>query len=353
VKVKYLFLQYIDGFNYSSRGGFPFFRYKENGKYKTGRIPGHDTPNSFGIYLWPDDNCINYDTRSCLARFFNGSTENDIVIFNVGMSYPLDPKEKTLSLEVMGGVPNIYLDARQWLIASLVNFRSHIEAVFHGHVFFQTPSQWNKYVNLHRSTVKSAAVTVQMWEINQVIAEVWQLGSQLKNWHTIDQWAINEGREKYYNDHVHFNGKLELAMLHQVLNILCPGGGDSGNSGDIWPNATFSNRLVCIGNSTECYLGDPEGYLQKLDSIPFYLSNLSAIFLTDNSSVTVKTSLPTLKNGMVVKSYTDKIVYLITNNTKRAFPNFRVFAKYGYDFGQLTYASHELISFIQTGPVMI
>lgn len=353
VKVKFLFLQYIDGFNYSSRGGFPFFRYKENGKYKTGRIPGHDTPNSFGIYLWPDDNCINHDTRSCLARFFNGSTENDVVIFNVGMSYPVEPKEMTMASEVAGGTPSVYLDTRQWLTTSLVNFRSHIEAVFRGHVFFQTPSQWNKYVNLHLSKVKSSAVTAQIWEVNQVVAEIWQLASQSRNWHIIDQWAINEGRENYYNDHVHFNGKLELAMLHQVLNILCPGRGDPGNSGDIWPNATFSNHLVCIVNNTECYLGDSEGYLQHLDSIPFYLSNLNTIFLSDNSSVTVKSSLPTLKNGMIVKAYTDKIVYLITNNTKRAFPNSKVFAKYGYDFGQLTYASHELMSFIETGPNMV
>ena len=353
VKVKYLFLQYIDGFNYSSRGGFPYFRYKKDGKYKTGRIPGHDTPNSFGVSLWADDNCINHDTRSCLARFFNGSTENDVLIFNVGMSYAMEPREKLAALEISGGAPSIYLDVRQWFIASLVNFRSHIEAVFRGHVFFQTPSQFNKYISLPH-TVKSAVETPLIWEVNQVAAEILTLASQPKNWHTIDQWAINEDREYLYNDHVHFNGKLELAMLHQVLNILCPGGGDPGNSGDIWPNMTFAHHLVCVDNRTECYLGDSEGYLQLLDAIPFYLSNFTKIFLADNSSlvniIRNTNPLPTIRNGQVIKAYTEKIVWLITNNTKRAFPNFAVFARYGYDFAQLTYASQELISLIPTGP---
>jgi hypothetical protein len=351
VKVKYLFMSFIDGFNYTSRGGFPFFRYKENGRYKTGRLPGMNTPNDLNPTLyWAEDNCINYDTRSCFARFFNGSTENDVFIFSVGMTYGLRLEQQELDDELSGKAPDKYIDVRSWLISSMVNFRSHIDAVFRGHVFFQTLAQFNK-------NGRTASSTPLMFETNRVMSNIWHLGSQPRNWHTIDQWAINEGRDHLYNDHVHFNGKLESAMLHQVLNSICPGAGDKGNSGEIWPNKTYANRLVCIGNNnTQCYYGSADGYLQRLEVVPFYLATVAVIYVPDNSSLAgimkTENALPQIKEGSVVKGYTEKTVYLIANETKRSFPNAGVFAKHGFDFDQLTFAPQDLLNLIPNGPDM-
>ena len=36
--------------------------------------------------FWGDDNCIDRDTRSCLARFFKDAKPLDILIFTLGMS---------------------------------------------------------------------------------------------------------------------------------------------------------------------------------------------------------------------------------------------------------------------------
>jgi hypothetical protein len=110
--------------DYTSRGGFPYFRRKVNGTFVTGRIPGYNTPNDLfpGLY-WAEDNCINYDMRSCLARFFNGSTSNDVLIFSVGMTYALKTRKEEIEFESTGKNDNPFIDVRAWLISSIVNFR--------------------------------------------------------------------------------------------------------------------------------------------------------------------------------------------------------------------------------------
>lgn len=69
-------------------------------------------------------------------------------------------------------------------------------------------------------------ITPWLEETNKVLWELWKPGAESEDemWYTIDQWAINEGRSNLYNDHLHYNGPLELAGLTQVLNELCPNG---------------------------------------------------------------------------------------------------------------------------------
>ena len=176
VKVKYLFLGFIDGFNYTSRGGFPYFRKRtKNRTYETGRIPGLNTPNDLAPTYWAEDNCINYDTRDCLARFFNGSTKNDMLIMSLGMTYPLTTEKEQLEKEESGKAEETYIDVRSWLLSSAVNFRSHLDAVFPGYVFAQSLAPFNKHG-------KTAPSTPLMYETNKFLTQIWTLGSQKRNW---------------------------------------------------------------------------------------------------------------------------------------------------------------------------
>lgn len=240
VKLKYLFMQFPDGFRYSDRGGFPYFRYKTatNGgnndskgapqeKWHTGKLPCNETTTVDGVTtieycdnahdqnadqenpIWMDDNCINHSTRECLAKFFHGSTERDILIFTLGMTFIFDGNEPNLS-------PGI--DSAEWLRSSAAAFRGHLAATFPGQVFRTTLAEFNSNSYL-------LPKIPQLKKANGVLWEVWRPDSSERPWYTIDQWPINQGRHYLYNDHVHFNGPLTHAMLHQVLNELCPGGG--------------------------------------------------------------------------------------------------------------------------------
>lgn len=105
VKIKYLFLQFFDGYNYTDRNGFPYYRVKNNepdinGSYwSTQKLEigwyiddsGHNItkymnePNDEKLYK--EDNCISKQTKNCLQNFFKDSKSNDILIFTLGMSY--------------------------------------------------------------------------------------------------------------------------------------------------------------------------------------------------------------------------------------------------------------------------
>lgn len=217
VKLKYLFMQYMDGFHYENRGGFPFFqdRYKEGNetKYKfLGRQIDPKTgtwgtkPSTFKGGYWEDDNCIGQVTRNCFRRFFKDATKDDIFIFTLGASY----------------VGSHTVDHKEWLRVSAINFKQHIAATFPGQVFRVVLAQ----PNIHR---EYAYLESQFKEWNNFLWERagWNTdhagcSNEDRPWYTIDQWAINEGRSNMYQDHLHFNGKLTHAMLHQVLNEMCP-----------------------------------------------------------------------------------------------------------------------------------
>lgn len=233
VKIRYLFLQFLDGFYYDDRGGFPFFRYQKTSSdgsigWETGRIAYNGTsadgrtvrkyfkdPKEGGAdpkaEIWAEDNCINHDVRSCLARFFAGSTERDVLTFTLGMTYDLRPTGEEPTT-------NPGIDHAAWLTASAAAFKGHIAATFKGQVFRATMAEFN-------SNGYVASRTPILGRVNNLLQDIWKPGSEDLPWYTIDQWPINKNRHYLYNDHVHFNGILTFALLHQVLNELCPGGG--------------------------------------------------------------------------------------------------------------------------------
>lgn len=94
-------------------------------------------------------------------------------------------------------------------------------------------------------------------------------GSEDENtmWYTIDQWAINAGRDYLYNDHIHYSGKLTHATLFQVLNTICPKLG-------IDPDfiVAYANRIIFTGayDHYNIYFADKGGYLHKfLEKLDF------------------------------------------------------------------------------------
>ena len=230
VKIKYLFLQFPDGLRYADRGGFPYFRYKneKNNQWTTGKIAYnytntdgtietkyYDNPHDLNADgdnpMWLDDNCINHNTKSCLEKFFSGATERDILIFTLGMTFGQDMNDRE-------GIHNPSVDMAAWLLGSGSAFKGHLASTFPGQVFRTTLAEFNSagYVGPKSPNLKRA---------NDLLWQIWKPSSEEKPWYTIDQWAINQNRHYLYNDHVHFNGPLTHAMLHQVLNELCPGGG--------------------------------------------------------------------------------------------------------------------------------
>ncbi len=243
VKLKYLFLIFMDGYDYEDRQGFPFYKWKEvdattgEERWITGKVPGGNTPdfaaNNPNIAdWWDDDNCIYSKTRTCFESFFEGSKENDILIFNLGLHYahPTLEQEASEPPVRMGASHNasLSLNYREWLLSSAINVKSHIASTFKGQVFRTTMSRFN-----NQGTISFGGSTGNMRKnyylqnVNDVLWEAWKPGSEAKPWYTIDQWAINKDREAtFYQDHIHFMGPLTFAMLHQVLNELCPGQGD-------------------------------------------------------------------------------------------------------------------------------
>lgn len=224
VKIRYLFMQFMDGFNYSDRGGFPYFIYDKSltntsnsvdnsSNWVTGRLPSSLrtsskpglSPDEYNSY-WVDDNCILHKTRECLRSFFNESTENDILIFTLGMSYAVEDHDLFYQ-KLEKSESRIGVNTEAWLRASAINFKSHISATFKGQVFHVTLAQLNPNGNV-------ASMTPLMFNTNKVLWDVWgSISSEVKPWYHIDQWAINKDRYHLYNDHVRF--------LFLDLSVLC------------------------------------------------------------------------------------------------------------------------------------
>ena len=155
VRFKHLFLLYMDGFDYKDRAGFPYFRYESlddsgnivydhnrsghfadaigtkifNSSNVIGNTPDDYAVGSKGTWKEIDDNCEGWSTRECLTSFFVNSTENDILIFSIGMMQVAAYNGQLVGMHVDP------LDKKGWIISSAVNFKAHLAATFKGQVF--------------------------------------------------------------------------------------------------------------------------------------------------------------------------------------------------------------------------
>lgn len=138
VKLKFKYFDYMDGFDYSQRGGFPFvFQKNESISFKdvneACEYYGQAGPLAFkfkqkdaAVLLVKN---AREDVRSSLQTFFNGSTSTDILIFNLGMKYATRSK---------------FIDYPSWLVSSAKGFRDHVAATFKGKIFRITLSEVHK-----------------------------------------------------------------------------------------------------------------------------------------------------------------------------------------------------------------
>jgi len=238
IRLKYLFLQFPDGYDYTDRNGFPYFKYKKNvvstdnstgegvnssgiaapsktkSVWVTDRLINsrlstsdktvyYNKPNDAPIAdkLWDDDNCILHDTRSCFSRFFANSTSSDVLIFTLGMTFPV-----LADNEWPHSSPAI--DFTAWLKDAATAFRGHLAATFKGQVFHNVLAETNKYREV-------AHMIPYLDRTNYLLRDIWRPNSEDLPWYTTDQWSINKNRHDLYDDHIHFNCPLTFAMLHQ------------------------------------------------------------------------------------------------------------------------------------------
>lgn len=209
VKIRFLHVQWMDGFNYKDRGGFPFIKnletdYDYSGDYELPNTPAEvkGAPD-----FWEAGGCENVPMEECLITFFNGSTKDDVLLFNVGTSY---------------SVPSDVIDMAAWLRSSVAAFRANVASTFSGHVFRQSSAQFLGYLQARTELMRAADKAI--WELMRPASS-----KEGRMWYTIDQWAINKDRDNLYNDHIHYVGPLSYATVHQMLNTLCPFKGDIGS----------------------------------------------------------------------------------------------------------------------------
>lgn len=382
VKIRYLFIQFMDGFNYTDRNGAPFWKQRVHNHigvdgevipgsaWKVGRLANGrgNTPDEFepGSF-WADDNCIQHQTRECLARFFNGSTENDVFIFTLGMSYQLESLEEERRQEEAAKSDFLGFDKRSWLVASAANFRAHIAAVFKGTVFRVTLAQTNK-------DGTSRAMTPKLRETDTVLNKVWQTESTSpdKMWYQVDQWAINKGRDYLYNDHIHFNGPLTLATLHVMLNELCPGQGSS-HLETPWPKPELRGTVLVpavtpasTGRSEAVYFVDESGYAHLCHpaptseavssagkvTLPWYLVGRPLLEVASEVIDAISKSpveIPYMKPEFLLRGSNEKVVYWVKDGKRHPFPGIGVFASHGFDFSDVIVLDQWLLALIPEG----
>jgi hypothetical protein len=167
--------------------------------------------------------------------------------------------------EILSRLENkITVDTRAWLLSSLTNFKSNIDSIFPGVIFRTTISQL-------RPQHPASYLTQMFSRTNEAMLPICGPGHETKGrkGQTIDQWSINDKKLFFYNDHIHFNGILTHAMLHQVLNELCPGKGDSFNISAAnyahLPRGDLAHSIVYENDSISWYV-DGDGLMHKIST---------------------------------------------------------------------------------------
>lgn len=350
----------MDNFDYKDRNGFPYFRYQsidENGNIIYDHLKsGHYTDaigknnNSNGVEgnvpddyavgsknTWKEieDNCEGWHTRDCLKSFFNGSTENDILIFSIGMMQVASYNGQMVGLDVDP------IDKRSWLTASAVNFKANLASTFKGKVFRVTMAQANKYMNRH-------FWTEHLREADKILEQLWTPSSVSSHdqWYSIDQWAINENRDHLYDDNLHFPGPLTDATVQQILNELCPNQGVNKELIEDWASSEINDTIIRVINNTDTEIDDMYyvsvfGYRHKIllqnSSLPWYFKDKLKIDMNVkelNKIWLSPQSIPVLHNNLVFRHQKDNQVWVVKDDCgcRQRFHSGAAFLNRGFDF---------------------
>lgn len=275
VDIKFLFLHYMDGFWSPKRGDFPYIKRPPGLLNQTFADPNEACRNYSDNTFWPYDSCVAKDsTESCVANFLNESTPNDVLIFNIGQSY---------------ASPSRIVDVHAWLRASAKVWRHTVSSSFPGKVFHIVPPE------LHNDWVYRNEINK---ELNDIMWQEWGVGhEETKHWVTVDQLAINEGRERLYNDRIHYAGLLTDASVQMMLNHLCP---NLGSKVDYFPELPLqrelANRIFYVRNSSASYYFIDGSLMVHPFTLP-YTSNISCYHIKSLWNVSHNNPLSHFKFG--------------------------------------------------------
>lgn len=369
VNIKFLYLNYMDGFNYTDRGGFPFIL-KESPLYSASKHYNNANEakdEAKEVALYPADFCTERHTHACFAEFFEASKPEDLLVFNVGYSY---------------AVPTSIIDNQAWIADAAKHFHENIRRTFRGkHVFQiamgQMHNDWEYRSHTH-------------YEANARLFDAWKdafahspvtpkhphsESPAQQEWFIIDQWAINEGRNFLYNDRIHFAGPLTDASLQQIMNSLCPGRGKpvafpvalptspelvgklvlvtkiNEEGGGVTSERGVFKRLDGVNmpvgwterSKYEYFTVNPAGYLQK----HFNASSRCIDILQHTGVLEISKDVLQLlplasseigdicKERSLFRPSSQKSVYAIKDGHKLAFKNRNDFVSQGFDFGDV------------------
>ena len=249
VSLRFLYMNFFAGSNYSSRGGFQRYVMTGNGSSTTLAVNGTsaaavpvrntslnslwhgDTPQEFiewkhgvgakGEIYAPDSCDASYGqfgekaVLRCLQEFFINATAADALLFSLGHAY---------TQPSYFAYPSLFtddIDTERWMLESVPTFLDALCTTFPGHVFRFTMAQLFAR-NLAVKGVRGVPYEDALWRQHFSPDAASAAKTCAAGMHTIDQAAINAGRNHLYNDGIHYQGLLTHATLQQLFNTLCP-----------------------------------------------------------------------------------------------------------------------------------
>lgn len=315
------------------RGGFPFV---DRSAYPT-KLP--NTPGEANPIYWEDDNCIHMKTRECLRGFFANATSADVLIFVVGMPYCGLGQSGDTTLN------------KPWLLSSASAFRSHLTATFPGTIFRLNKAHVGKKYAHHQGCID---------EVNELLDAAWFTGSEGHPWYVIDQRAINEGRDHYYNDALHYVGPLTIASLTQVLNTVCPRLGELDR---VHATAFVGSIIRNRANMTELYVVGTAGQLRPAPSpcgsafVPYSTTYPNETVLAGPHVASLLKGPPLPSNfcdkDRLYQLPNERAVYVIGDDHKlHSFLSGTDFLHRGYSFEQIDKIDFWLMKYFEKGGVL-
>lgn len=177
----------------------------------------------------PPDPCIESGKFAgrgeCMAHVFKDSKPGDVLLFYLGLHYALHQGDMGVGLAAKG------LTFEQFFNTSLHAWKGHLAGGWKGRgedIFRVRLANIKERAGDGRQSTAIGAIPGLNRMMDEVFSET--------PWSVVDQWGINHGRERFYNDHVHFSGPLSEATWHVILSSLCGSGRGGGGSGGVEAN---------------------------------------------------------------------------------------------------------------------
>ena len=148
--------------------------------------------------------------RRCLERILDSSKPGDILLFYMGLHYAFS------WLGHLEAQPPFPVDS--WLIKSSNSWKESILSLWKGRHEDVFRVRLADHANADPT---KASGTARVFDHVPHINDIMDMTFADMKWGVINQWAINQGQQKLYQDPVHFQGPLSQATWHVLLSSLC------------------------------------------------------------------------------------------------------------------------------------